>query len=380
MSTKKEKRPRGGAKGGLVSNDANERIFVREPLGTMSAGIDWAENAQGVRILILREIDPPRLDDRTWFAEGRRVSDTRGITFADNSAFADFVNRYTVEELADMPLDVRRDIADHFFIKGSFFAPQRRAALSTLQVAPPEPATSADVMRDLLALANVEIAIEDDAPEEPSATERTGLRHIALGFTGTPEAKEAARFNEKETVCRLKRAVRNKEGELRRAFKARYPMHSFLTEADIKKLCATYSLAFVEVERYIGEIPEHCLRDIEGFGLREEDKRWWVSWWGGGIMDYNRRREWSMFEEEGAATDFKEGIPNASEGSAVIGNRLSILAPAEKVRLEPHERISGSRIVKDDPIVLCPVDGGYLVVTAWGDEANDPAVVNENRN
>ena len=33
-----------------------------------------------------------------------------------------------------------------------------------------------------------------------------------------------------------------------------------------------------------------------------------------------------------------------------------------------------------DPIVLQPVKGGYLIVTAWGDEASDAAVVNEIKN
>ncbi len=33
-----------------------------------------------------------------------------------------------------------------------------------------------------------------------------------------------------------------------------------------------------------------------------------------------------------------------------------------------------------DPIVLAKVQGGYLVVTAWGDEASDPDVVQPRRN
>ena len=33
-----------------------------------------------------------------------------------------------------------------------------------------------------------------------------------------------------------------------------------------------------------------------------------------------------------------------------------------------------------DPVVLQPVKGGYLILTAWGDEASDPLVVNEINN
>ena len=33
-----------------------------------------------------------------------------------------------------------------------------------------------------------------------------------------------------------------------------------------------------------------------------------------------------------------------------------------------------------DPVVLQPVKGGYLILTAWGDEASDPIVINEINN
>ena len=33
-----------------------------------------------------------------------------------------------------------------------------------------------------------------------------------------------------------------------------------------------------------------------------------------------------------------------------------------------------------DPVVLQPVMGGYMILAAWGDEASDPLVVNEQNN
>ena len=36
--------------------------------------------------------------------------------------------------------------------------------------------------------------------------------------------------------------------------------------------------------------------------------------------------------------------------------------------------------VETDPIVLFKVNGGYLIVTAWGDEANHDFVVNNKLN
>lgn len=370
MSKKQEKRPRGGARGGFVGKDANKMIVVKEPRTTAGGALRFDavldhSNADAIRKLfensLLHRPTPIGFTPQVETGPESREFVFNNITWNDLDGAGDAI--------------VGTD-----FSRLSYELSRQRSGLATLQVTDPEPATSADVMRDLLALANVEIAIEDDAPEEPTATERTGLRHIALGFTGTPEAKEAEAFNVKEEAARVKREARNKEGELRRSFKVRYPMHSFLTEADTTKLCQTYSLALVEAERYIGEIPEHCLRDIESFGLREEDKRWWVSALNGNFLTNSRCRIWSAFANEEDANQFYSGLPGGSERSMVTSNRLSILAPADKVKLNYGERVSGSRVVKGDPIVLCPVDGGYLVVTAWGDEANDSAVANENRN
>lgn len=33
-----------------------------------------------------------------------------------------------------------------------------------------------------------------------------------------------------------------------------------------------------------------------------------------------------------------------------------------------------------DPVTLQPVKGGYLILAAWGDEASDEIVVNQNNN
>jgi len=43
-------------------------------------------------------------------------------------------------------------------------------------------------------------------------------------------------------------------------------------------------------------------------------------------------------------------------------------------------RVSGINLVKDDPIVLQRVKGGYLIVTAWGPEANDSEIKNAKYN
>lgn len=64
---------------------------------------------------------------------------------------------------------------------------------------------------------------------------------------------------------------------------------------------------------------------------------------------------------------------------------LQICAPVKdmdmtKISLEDEYKMK--KVYKDipDPVVLQPVKGGYLILTAWGDEASDPIVVNEINN
>lgn len=57
---------------------------------------------------------------------------------------------------------------------------------------------------------------------------------------------------------------------------------------------------------------------------------------------------------------------------------MEICAPVKDMETKGTRR-KGHRIY-DDPVVLQPVNGGYLVVTAWGNEASDENVINHNQN
>jgi hypothetical protein len=62
-----------------------------------------------------------------------------------------------------------------------------------------------------------------------------------------------------------------------------------------------------------------------------------------------------------------------------------IAAPKNQMIINPGDRVDGVEIKEvphvPDPIVLWPIeDNFYLIVTAWGDEASDPLVVNHKMN
>jgi hypothetical protein len=67
---------------------------------------------------------------------------------------------------------------------------------------------------------------------------------------------------------------------------------------------------------------------------------------------------------------------------------FAIAAPLKDFNVDDMELTKGELkrkpVVDEDPIVLQPVRYGgkthFLIVTAWGDEASDPLVLNQNHN
>ena len=59
-----------------------------------------------------------------------------------------------------------------------------------------------------------------------------------------------------------------------------------------------------------------------------------------------------------------------------------ICAPLDDMKLKKNERINRYRTIEriPAPVVLKEVEGGYLMVTAWGDEASDELVINQKMN
>ena len=60
---------------------------------------------------------------------------------------------------------------------------------------------------------------------------------------------------------------------------------------------------------------------------------------------------------------------------------LQICAPIADMDTSGMRLADGYKLeIIPDPVVLQPVKAGYLIVTAWGDEASDEMTVNSNHN
>lgn len=189
--------------------------------------------------------------------------------------------------------------------------------------------------------------------------------------------------------------------ELVKYYSFAYPFNKFITEIEVEKICKKYGLVCGKTEDFTGFVPDKNLREIEAFKIKEIDQPF------GLVIDRQDRIIGSLSKEDiiddwcvrqlnkedgyfylvGTSGDVsKQFSPKASLYSHLdyvkavpAKNKLMICAPVKDFDMI-GKSVKGYHIVKDDPIVLKPVNGGYLIVTAWGDEASDPIVVNNKMN
>jgi hypothetical protein len=220
----------------------------------------------------------------------------------------------------------------------------------------------------------------------------------ALGFTNTKEVKEA-----EAEIARLDELKRDNETkktliEAINYFSFKYPNYKFITEKSVEKICAKYNLVYGEIDRYIGTVPDKNLKHIEDFKVLEDDECF--------VFEVLYRGSESMKKEYNTSEEFKrEQFKREQEFKnyhgyyrySMLMDRvnyieinmkcpLEIAAPLKDFNMEGME-VKGHKISKieiPDPIVLKPVifnkQKHYLIVTAWGIEAEDELVVNEKFN
>lgn len=162
-------------------------------------------------------------------------------------------------------------------------------------------------------------------------------------------------------------------------FSVKYPLYKFITAESVKKICQKYGLIFGPVRNYIGEVPEKNLALIESFSIKVEDK------------GYDAARDYSDSYEFVSHKRYKQ-YTKASYDDEVFSEceeaSLEIAAPLKDFNTDNMNLVGFElKRIREvlDPVVLQPVHygnglKGYLIVTAWGDEASDPDVVNEKMN
>lgn len=229
----------------------------------------------------------------------------------------------------------------------------------------------------------------------------------SFGFDRVPEVEEII---EKEKIVKL-----NKEQvDLVKYYRQKYPFQKFITHEQVQAICEKYKLVFGFVDMYTGFVPEKNLKEIASAKIDEKDKALKVyarksMFDDAFIIEFSdfeikssnpKKQDYFHFFRKGDDKDYafqsNDGISfYSSDKKNLFGLRhlddirfivregLRICAPEKDMNLKGFTKNKWQLIpdkLFEDPVVLQDVKGGYLILTAWGNEASDPIVVNENLN
>jgi hypothetical protein len=195
-----------------------------------------------------------------------------------------------------------------------------------------------------------------------------------FGFTST---KEVVSLNEFKKATEEQKNISQVVSD----YKILYPNYKFVSEEIAKKICEKYNLVLGEVSQYKGFVPAKNLTQIEQFYNSHPDLKscYYVSF-GFGDRKLITKEHYESYIQ--LKNDLRgNGIGNSYyciEGTP----KLFICAPIKDMDMKGYKQ-EGHKLIKEipDPVVLYPIVhdngvSGYLIVTAWGDEASDEMVVN----
>lgn len=196
------------------------------------------------------------------------------------------------------------------------------------------------------------------------------------------------------------------EAEKLHYYQIRYPNNKYITLNQVKTICDKYNLVFADICRYKGFVPEKNLDEIERFKIEPNDigdetascendpiyKFIRLTLDGGAkYLDYKKRK----VPASGWTTPVKvkSGLKICApvidiETKALyqeINGEWYDLPELEPMKMFDTKLVEGGAmpekiVVIPDPVVLQPVQYGFLIITAWGDEASDEIVVNPKAN
>lgn len=191
-------------------------------------------------------------------------------------------------------------------------------------------------------------------------------------------------------------------------------LYKFILKPQLERLCEKYNLFVREPKHFLGDMPESNIKEMMNFSIyskdlpidildvrprsKDEHERFHYStsvdatydlWLSHYRAELYKHLGFDMMPlPSHDVSDFK--IPIALLRQLGFGGAITIAAVENLFDTKAFEK-SRSRIIGRtelqpknqvdlDPIVLCETKHGYIVVTAWGDEANDELILNNIKN
>lgn len=189
-------------------------------------------------------------------------------------------------------------------------------------------------------------------------------------------------------ATKLYAAIAENQGviaEYERKYLGRY---KFILGPQLERICEKYNLFVRPVHTFLGDIPEKNIKEMKGFSVFVEDlalysvsEKAWTNHWqqfliGTGSNSFSENETWRLPIRNIA----KVGMDWALSIAAIKPLFSAEAFEKSESRIIGPQELTAKGQVDLDPIVLFQTKHGYLIITAWGDEANDELVVNQKNN
>ena len=248
-----------------------------------------------------------------------------------------------------------------------------------------------------------------------------------IGFVNSKEVVELTKkldaYQENKRKQKINQSVAEKQIKLIHYYGEKYPNNKFIDKESIKSICNRFGLLFAPVGLYSDEIPVKNMAEISVFKCDIEDKmlkstitidsdelaskisgekiqrfnrgivtiELSLPFFGKDILFYNdiqpiilseikSRYNISLLSYKVRSDNFSQVKSESDEleNAMIIAPKNKFSIPKDYVVENGFEVGYRKIVVIKDPVVLQPVIGGYLIVSAWGFEETLPEINSAN--
>jgi len=258
-----------------------------------------------------------------------------------------------------------------------------------------------EVAQTMVASTKSEQAIIDEIHNEfDSSTERLlkEAKAILEQDVNTAKGEELAKlgFRMSKSTLEAKEVIATKQEKEKIAnhiqyYRQHYPFNKFITEQEVEKICKKYGLLCGDVEYYTGDVPDNNLKEISSFKLMEQDcTKYKCDFYKSESSGHGWRYFLPSRNKEGRYGYVKNtrwgnelySVENHEQEYHYEKPEFRICASVKDFDMTQMRVTDGYKLDKNipDPVVLQPVNGGYLIISKWGIEGQDETLVNEKLN
>lgn len=250
--------------------------------------------------------------------------------------------------------------------------------------------TVEDIHRDFKTTAEAFVAESDNVmTAEPPVKPELLERYARLGLTGNKHIREFEIAKETHDKMQEDFDAQQKLVKIIGDYRIQYPLQPFIPHQNLIDLCVKYGLVFERERYFIEDIPLNCLGAMEKFKLKQQNdgiEEADADFAKGGVVPAQRDvqvdPDTGVMHVSRAMTDAMMAMSEAllslgtGRSSDTLYPGFYIVGTKDMFKLPSLRKWDDKKhtSVVDDPLVLKEVKHGWLLIAAWGPEAELPEV------